>query len=73
MSKPDAQQFLDLYSNMLNFLLPKYIYEGKSYINVGVGCTGGKHRSVVLANALSKLVTRENLLVSVKHRDVGKE
>lgn len=73
MSKTDAQQFLDLYSNLLNFLLPKYIYEGKSYINIGVGCTGGKHRSVVLANALSKRVTRENLLVSVKHRDVGKE
>lgn len=68
-----AKQFLTQYASLLNFLLPQYVFEGKSYLNVGIGCTGGKHRSVVIAEELSKRVATQDYLVSVKHRDVDKK
>ena len=68
-----ARQFLNQYANLLNFLLPQYVSEGKSYLNVGIGCTGGKHRSVVIAEELSRRVSAQAYLVSVKHRDVDKQ
>jgi RNase adapter protein RapZ len=64
-----ATQFVNKYAELLNFLLPQYAFEGKSYINIGVGCTGGKHRSVAIAHELFKRMPQEGYLVSMKHRD----
>lgn len=66
----EAQEFIKKYSDLLLFLLPKYQYEGKSYLNIGIGCTGGQHRSVALAEKLSKVVSAPGCLISVKHRDI---
>jgi UPF0042 nucleotide-binding protein len=67
---PDASEFVRRYADLLNFLLPKYQFEGKAYVNIGIGCTGGKHRSVAIAEALSNSINRAEYLVSVKHRDI---
>lgn len=67
---PEAAQFVDKYAELLTFLLPKYQFEGKAYLNIGIGCTGGKHRSVAIAEALSKKIERSSYLVSVTHRDL---
>jgi UPF0042 nucleotide-binding protein len=67
---PEATEFVKRYSDLLNFLLPKYQFEGKAYVNIGIGCTGGKHRSVAIAEALSNSINRSDYLVSVKHRDL---
>lgn len=67
-----TQQFLLKYSDLLAFLLPNYIFEGKSYINIGVGCTGGKHRSVALCQALYDRADKSKYIVSVKHRDLAR-
>ncbi len=67
---PDAQEFVERYAELLRFLLPKYQFEGKAYLNVGIGCTGGKHRSVAIAESLSSAVDPLKYLVSVKHRDI---
>jgi UPF0042 nucleotide-binding protein len=69
-SSPDAAEFVRRYAELLSFLLPKYQFEGKAYLNIGVGCTGGKHRSVAIAEALSKTIDPSRYLVSVKHRDI---
>jgi UPF0042 nucleotide-binding protein len=67
---PDAEEFVKRYTELLTFLLPKYQGEGKAYLNIGIGCTGGKHRSVAIAEALAKRADVVAYLVSVKHRDV---
>jgi RNase adapter protein RapZ len=66
--KETARRFADL----LNYLLPLYKREGKSYLTIGVGCTGGKHRSVMLANTLAKSLNKNGCEISVTHRDVKK-
>ena len=70
LSSSGAQEFISLYEKLLNFLLPRYIAEGKAYVNVGIGCTGGKHRSVAIAEALAKSFNPANYFLSVKHRDL---
>jgi UPF0042 nucleotide-binding protein len=67
---PEAEEFVSRYTDLLSFLLPRYQSEGKAYLNVGVGCTGGKHRSVAIAEALARSADTEHYLVSVKHRDI---
>ena len=67
---PDASAFVEKYAELLWFLIPKYQFEGKAYLNIGIGCTGGKHRSVAIAEALSKKIDRGSCLVSVTHRDL---
>ena len=66
----DAEEFVKRYTELLAFLLPKYQGEGKAYLNIGIGCTGGKHRSVAIAEALAKRADAAAYLVSIKHRDV---
>ena len=63
-----TRRFVDL----LEYLLPLYKREGKSYLTIGVGCTGGKHRSVMVANQLGKALTKDSLDISVSHRDMVK-
>lgn len=66
----DAGDFVRRYTDLLNFLLPRYQFEGKAYVNIGIGCSGGKHRSVAIAVALSMAIDPRNFLVSVRHRDL---
>ena len=67
----DTQEFLSHLAPMLRFLLPKYSQEGKAYLTVALGCTGGRHRSVALAEALRSQL-REPFEVVVSHRDVDR-
>jgi len=68
-----AREFLDRYSGLLEFLLPRYAWEGKSYLTVGIGCTGGRHRSVAIAEALVKRLPGRDYLITVKHRDLTRQ
>ena len=70
MSSTEAREFIERISDLLTFLIPKYKKEGKSYLNLAIGCTGGKHRSVVITNELAK--NFKKLEPSVKHRDINK-
>jgi UPF0042 nucleotide-binding protein len=72
LTNPSCQQFMDKYLDLLTFSLPLYINAGKQYLNVGIGCTGGKHRSVAIAESLSKSFDSPLYLVSAKHRDKDK-
>ena len=66
--------FLDKLADMVSFLIPNYILEGTNQLVVSIGCTGGKHRSVTLANALyQRLEQSEEYGVRIEHRDIGKD
>ncbi|HEV2765106.1 MAG TPA: RNase adapter RapZ, partial [Pyrinomonadaceae bacterium] len=60
------------FGDLLDYLLPLYRREGKSYVTVGVGCTGGRHRSVMVANALARRLRRAGFDASATHRDIRK-
>jgi UPF0042 nucleotide-binding protein len=69
---PETKRFLRLSTALLRFLLPQYVREGKAYLTVAIGCTGGRHRSVTLAEALAaRLKSVKGIQVRVQHRDVG--
>jgi UPF0042 nucleotide-binding protein len=71
---PATHEFLDRTTSLLAFLLPQYVSEGKSYLTIGIGCTGGRHRSVAVAEALRKRLGKmENVRIRVKHRDIENE
>ncbi|HEY8549506.1 MAG TPA: RNase adapter RapZ [Vicinamibacterales bacterium] len=68
----DTKTFLDKTTDMLRFLVPRYAREGKSYLTVAIGCTGGRHRSVAIAEALAKsLRGLDGVRLRVRHRDVA--
>lgn len=69
-SFPQTQQFLDKATEMLKFLLPHYIEEGKSYLTVAFGCTGGQHRSVFIAEEMKKRLEAAGHRVKTVHRDM---
>jgi UPF0042 nucleotide-binding protein len=71
-SFPQTGQFLNRLDSMLAYLIPHYIREGKSYLTIAIGCTGGKHRSVVLAESISKGLQKRKLSTKVVHRDIDK-
>ena len=72
MSFPEAETFIDKLVEMLTFLIPNYVKEGKYQLVVGIGCTGGKHRSVTLANQLyGKLKDKGSYGIKIAHRDIG--
>lgn len=74
MQKGIAEQFLSKLTDMMEFLIPNYISEGKHHLVIAVGCTGGKHRSVTMANALYQILSvREEYGVKVEHRDMEKD
>ncbi len=68
-----AGQFLDKVTDLLMFLLPKYVDEGKNSLVIAVGCTGGKHRSVTLANAIASKLKETKYGCKVEHRDIDKD
>ena len=69
----DSQIFLNKLVDMVEFLIPLYIKEGKNNLVISIGCTGGKHRSVTLANALFKALGEENHMLLLKHHDIEKD
>ena len=73
LGQPDAKAFLQRLEDLLGFLLPRYRAEGKSYLTLAVGCTGGKHRSVALAAELAERLEASGQPVRLWHRDVDKE
>lgn len=68
-----ARVFLDKLEEMLQFLLPNYIAEGKNQLVVSIGCTGGKHRSVTLANQLYQRMGQGDYGLRIEHRDIDKD
>lgn len=68
----EARGTISRFCDLLDYLMPLYQREGKSYVTVGVGCTGGRHRSVAVANAIGKHLNRHGLHARVTHRDVKK-
>jgi len=73
MSSETAVTFLDKLEDMLLFLIPNYIAEGKNQLVVSIGCTGGKHRSVTLVNELAKRLGKTEYGLKVEHRDINKD
>ena len=74
MENGKAAIFLDKLTDMVDFLIPNYILEGKNQLVISIGCTGGRHRSVTLANALYQaLEKKENYGVRLEHRDIDKD
>jgi RNase adapter protein RapZ len=71
-AQPEVEETLDRFTGLLDYLLPLYKREGKSYVTVGIGCTGGRHRSVMIANALGRRLRRAGFDTHVSHRDVRK-
>lgn len=69
-SFPQTKEFLQRVSQLLKFLLPHYSKEGKSYLTIAIGCTGGQHRSVFIAEELGRLLSRSGHKVKVTHRDI---
>jgi UPF0042 nucleotide-binding protein len=72
LGQPETQQFLDKLDDLLGLLLPAYVKEGKSYLSIAVGCTGGRHRSVVLADELARLLATRGFKPTVHHRDADR-
>ncbi len=68
-SFPQTREFMKRISDLLVFLLPHYIHEGKSYLTIAVGCTGGQHRSVMIAEELGKALRHSGYRVKIVHRD----
>ena len=66
----DAQQFTQYTSDLLTFLMPRFEGEGKKYLTIAVGCTGGRHRSVAIAEELARRLRDLDIDVSVRHRDL---
>lgn len=71
--QPRAREFLDRYSELLKFVADGYIHEGKRYVTIAVGCTGGKHRSVAMTEHLAARLVKEGVETLVLHRDLGRE
>ena len=72
LGKEIANEFLSHLNSMLRLIMPAYQNEGKSYLSLAIGCTGGKHRSVVVANELEEILHNLGFGANVTHRDIGK-
>ena len=70
MAAPEAEQFMDKLEDMISFLIPGYVKEGKNQLVIAVGCTGGQHRSVTIANALAKRLMGGDYGINLYHRDI---
>ena len=70
LAQPDTTPFLEHLWPLVEFLLPRFVAEGKSYLNVTVGCTGGRHRSVVIAELAARRITQAGFSVQTSHRDL---
>ncbi len=68
----NAKEFVDRIDDLLTFLVPRFEAEGKSYLSVGIGCTGGHHRSVAIAEELGKRLAQHDIKAAVRHRDINR-
>jgi len=68
-----TEEFLTRWFDLLDLLLPEYLTEGKTHLHIAMGCTGGMHRSVVLAEQTAEHLRRHDYAVNVTHRDIGKD
>ena len=73
MSFPTSMKFMEKLEDMMSFMIPLYIEEGKVSLSIAIGCTGGKHRSVTMTNKLADYLKSKNYSVNVTYRDIGKE
>jgi UPF0042 nucleotide-binding protein len=71
MASPDSEEFLSRLQGFVQYLLPRYRSEGKSYLTIGFGCTGGRHRSVAVSMMIAERLRQSGYDVFTKHRDVG--
>lgn len=71
LSFKETKEFATKFTSLVKYLIPKYIKEGKSYLTIAMGCTGGRHRSVFMAHELVKRLKEEGLNASEFHRDIG--
>ena len=72
LDNPSGQEFLDAWKKLLGTILPSYVAEGKSQLSIAVGCTGGQHRSVAIANVTAAYLAELGYRVSISHRDLPK-
>jgi UPF0042 nucleotide-binding protein len=72
MQDENAKEFVDRVDDLLNFLIPRFEAEGKSYLSVGIGCTGGHHRSVAIAEELGRRLGQHDVKAAVRHRDINR-
>ena len=72
LGQPDAAPFLERIDGLLELLLPAYAREGRTYLTIAVGCTGGRHRSVTIADAIAELLRGHGYDPAVTHRDLGR-
>ncbi|MEJ2041415.1 MAG: RNase adapter RapZ [Desulfosarcinaceae bacterium] len=68
---PKTSQFLEKYLDLLDFVIPHYEKEGKAYLTIAIGCTGGRHRSVVIAKEIYTFIQRIQPKVRLVHRDIA--
>ena len=73
LGQPAAQTFLELYTQLVGVIAPGYVEEGKRYVTIAVGCTGGKHRSVAISEELASRLRTDGIETLVVHRDLGRE
>jgi len=73
LGQPAAQTFLELYTQLVGVIAPGYVEEGKRYVTIAVGCTGGKHRSVAMSEELATRLRTDGIETLVVHRDLGRE
>lgn len=73
MNSSGAEEFMEKLTDMIKFLIPRYREEGKNQLVIGIGCTGGKHRSVTIANALYNALNNLDYGLKVEHRDIQKD
>ncbi|MCG8401873.1 MAG: RNase adapter RapZ [Firmicutes bacterium] len=69
---PVTARFMEKFTDLVEFLIPRYIEEGKTTLMIAIGCTGGVHRSVALVNRLGEILRQKEYRVTVRHRDIGK-
>ena len=73
LGQDDADEFLDRYTDVLRLLIPGYRREGKRYLTLAVGCTGGKHRSVAVTEEIAARLVAQGYDATPTHRDLGRE
>lgn len=73
MNREETKKFLRMFEKMLDFLIPNYIAEGKSYLGIGIGCTGGRHRSVVISDKINEYLNLKGYSAKLCHEDIRKK
>ena len=71
--REENKRFILMFEKMLDFLIPNYIVEGKSYLSMGIGCTGGRHRSVVISDRIYEYLKLRGYSIKLNHRDIDKK